>query len=267
MKDHLQTLIETSASPLEGRNRVREYLQARLLQSLQEAGALIPLAFHGGTALRFLFGLPRYSEDLDFALERSDRVYDFRAYLKRIRSDLAAEGYVVSLRVKDDKPVHGAFVGFPGLLHEFGLSPHPDEAMSIKLEVDTRAPAGAELTTTIVRRPIVLRLQHHDRSSLFAGKLHAILARPYAKGRDLYDLMWYLSDPGWPQPNLTQLNNALRQTGWVHDELTEETWRQPLRQRLTGMDWSRIRQDVAPFIERSVELSLLQPDTFERLLD
>ena len=59
-----------------------------------------------------------------------------------------------------------------------------------------------------------LPIQHHDKASLLAGKLHAILQRPYAKGRDLYDLLWYLGDPTWPPPNLTMLNHALRQTGW-----------------------------------------------------
>ena len=66
----------------------------------------------------------------------------------------------------------------------------------------------------------MLRLFHHDRASLLAGKLHAILKRPYTKGRDLYDLIWYLSDPDWPLPNLTLLNSALRQTDRDSEELT-----------------------------------------------
>jgi hypothetical protein len=44
-----------------GRNLLREYLQARILAELQRAGAMLSLAFQGGTALRFLYGLPRYS--------------------------------------------------------------------------------------------------------------------------------------------------------------------------------------------------------------
>lgn len=63
MKEHLRRLL-AGETPTSGRNRVREYLQARLLRSLQRSGAMIPLAFHGGTALRFLYGMPRYSEDL-----------------------------------------------------------------------------------------------------------------------------------------------------------------------------------------------------------
>jgi hypothetical protein len=82
-----------------------------------------------------------------------------------------------------------------------GLSGHREEALSVKLEVDTQPPRGAGIETTIVRRHVLLRIQHHDR----AGKLHAILQRPWPKGRDFYDLVWYLSDRHWPAPNLVLL--------------------------------------------------------------
>ena len=81
MKEQIFGIIRSSKSPALAGNLVREYLQARILLALQEAGAMIPLAFHGGTALRFLFGLPRFSEDLDFALERPGREgFDLAAY-------------------------------------------------------------------------------------------------------------------------------------------------------------------------------------------
>jgi hypothetical protein len=214
MKEYLGDLLRR-AVPNQASNVAREYLQARILESLQRSGAMIPLAFHGGTALRFLHGLPRYSEDLDFALEHDAARYNLRAYLVALRTALSAEGYRIELKVNDRKVVHSAFVRFPGLLYELGLSPHRDEVLAVKIEVDTNPPAGAGLATTVVRRHVILQLQHHDRASMLAGKLHAILQRPYAKGRDLYDLLWYLSDPTWPAPNLVLLYNALRQTGWT----------------------------------------------------
>ena len=103
---------------------------------------MIPLAFHGGTALRFLYNSQRYSEDLDFALERVKDQYDFRAYLKAIRSGLTAEGYTIELKVSDQKVVHSAFVRFAGLLNELGLSPFRAEVLAVKIEVDTNPPAG-----------------------------------------------------------------------------------------------------------------------------
>ncbi len=260
MKEHLAEQMR-GQHPLRGRNLAREYLQARILAALQRAGAMIPLAFHGGTALRFLHGAPRFSEDLDFALERAPEQYDFRAYLERARSTLSAEGYTVELKVNDRKVAHSAFVQFRGLLHELGLSPLRDETFSVKIEVDTRPPAGAALATTVVRRHVILRLQHHDRASLLAGKLHAILSRPYAKGRDWYDLLWYLSDPAWPPPNLVMLNNALEQTGWPGPRLSLTNWRATVRRRALDLDWERVADDVRPFLETSAEADLLTKDT------
>src|SRR4030042_531950 len=175
MKEYLAHLVHEAPSPAQARNVVREYLQARILGWLQRAGAMIPLAFHGGTALRFLHGSPRYSEDLDFALERDSPRYDFRAYLRAVQSQLAPEGYILDIKVSDHRVVHSAFVRFPGLLDELELSAHRDHLFSVKIEVDTNPPAGAVLATGTVRRYVTLHLQHHDRASLLAGKLHAIL--------------------------------------------------------------------------------------------
>jgi hypothetical protein len=266
MKDYLATLVRAAPTPAHGRNVAREYLQARILGALQRAGAMIPLAFHSGTALRFLYAAARYSEDLDFALERARAQYDFRAYLRAIQGELQAEGYPVALKVNDRKVVHSAFVRFPGLLHELQLSPHRDEVLAVKLEVDTRPPEGAGLSTTVVRRHVILQLQHHDRASLLAGKLHAILQRPYLKGRDLYDLLWYLSDPDWPAPNLTLLNHALAQTGWPGAPLTGETWRAAVRERLQAADWTQAAADVRPFLEPGAEADLLTPENLRGLL-
>jgi len=266
VKDHLLDLVRDARTPTQGQNLAREYLQARLLQLLQGAGAMTTLAFHGGTALRFLYAIPRYSEDLDFALEGSRCEYDFRSYLKAIRKSLQAEGYVVDLRVNDRRVVHSAFVRFQGLLSEAGLSPHESQVLAVKIEVDTNPPAGAGLATTVIRRHVMLHLQHHDRSSLLAGKLHALLQRPYLKGRDVYDLVWFLSDPDWPEPNLTMLNNALRQTGWEAPSLTEQSWRDSVRDRLESASWDRVVEDVRPFLEPRADLTLLNDQTVRHLL-
>ncbi|MBM3126268.1 MAG: nucleotidyl transferase AbiEii/AbiGii toxin family protein [Chloroflexi bacterium] len=265
MKSRLAELTRSASTPAQARNAAREYLQARILGSLQRAGAMIPLAFHGGTALRFLFATARYSEDLDFALEKDAGRYDFRAYLQAIQRDLRAEAYAVELKVSDQRTVHSAFVRFPGLPYELGLSPHTDEALAVKLEVDTRPPSGARLETTVVRRHVILQVQHHDRASLLAGKLHAVLQRAFTKGRDLYDLLWYLSDPAWPPPNLSLLNNALAQTGWAGGTLTESTWRGVLRERLQAIAWENVQNDVRPFLEPGVNSEILTRENLLKL--
>jgi hypothetical protein len=266
MKEYLAELVRQTPTLTQGRNLAREYLQARILAALQRAGAMIPLAFHGGTALRFLYTHGRYSEDLDFALEGDRGRYDLRSYLQTIRSELIPEGYAIALKVSDQRTVHNAFIRFPGLLYDLGLSGQRSEVLAVKLEVDTNPPPGAGLATSVVRRFFVLRLQHHDRASLLSGKLHAILQRPYTKGRDIYDLLWYLSDPTWPSPNLELLNNALAQTGWQGGALTNANWREKVRVRLRSLDWDSLQADARPFVEPDFDLELLSQANLERVL-
>ena len=181
MKEHLRQLVR-GHEPLRGQNVAREYLQARILAALQRAGAMTTLGFHGGTCLRFLFGLPRYSEDLDFALEREPSTYHLRDYLRAVRIELSAESYRIELRIREHRTVHSAFIRFPGILHDMGLSSHPAAGLAVKIEVDTRPPVGATTATSLVRRHETLRLFHHDRASLLAGKLHAVLPAALHQG-------------------------------------------------------------------------------------
>ena len=245
---------------------VREYLQARLLEMLQDGGAFSSWAFVGGTALRFLYSMPRFSDDLDFSLAPGARDDGFERLMKKAKSRFAAEGYGVSIKAKVDRAVKWAMLKFEGLLYEVGLSPLDSEKIAIKVEIDTNPPTGAGLETTIVRRHCLLNLQHYDRASLLAGKLHALLMRTYTKGRDVYDLLWYLSDRSWPEPNIEFLNGALRQTGWQGPSVTAVNWRPLVSERVAEFDWPKIRADVQPFLERRQDVDLLTHDSVVRLL-
>ncbi|MDW8311003.1 MAG: nucleotidyl transferase AbiEii/AbiGii toxin family protein, partial [Verrucomicrobiales bacterium] len=136
----------------------------------------------------------------------------------------------------------------------------------VRIELDTRPPAGAGLATSIVRRHVTLHLQHHDRASLLAGKLHAFLARRWLKGRDVFDLLWYLADRSWPPPNLTLLNNALAQTGWRGPALTTQNWRALVAERVNRADWSNVVSDVRPFLERERDAEMLTRTNLLQLL-
>lgn len=249
MKDHLRLLVRAS-DPLAGRNVAREYLQARVLEGMGRAGAFATLAFQGGTAVRFLYNLPRYSEDLDFALEGDRSSYDLRGWLAAVQRQFRREGYEVRTAVRDRGAVHAAWLRFPGILYETGLSPHRDQVLAVKIDVDTNPPAGAVARTRLVRRHVSLRLWHHDRASLLAGKVHAVLRRPFAKGRDVYDLAWYLSNPEWPQPNLELLSAALRQGPKSGRALLlPGAWREATARRLATLSWDDLSADVRPFLE------------------
>jgi hypothetical protein len=266
MKDYLRQSLSGVNNPVLARCLAREYLQARLLQSLQDRGAFNTWAFQGGTALRFLYSMPRFSEDLDFALVEPGMPAGFRGNMISAGRTFEAEGYDAGVRINDRRTVKSAFMSFKGLPFELGLSAHASETLSVKVEVDSNPPAGANTVSTIVRRHVVLNLRHHDKASLFAGKLHAFLARRYVKGRDIYDLIWYLSDRTWPAPNLELLNNALAQTGWRGPQITAENWRQLVARRVGMLDWKRVMADVEPFLERPADISLLTRESLTSLL-
>jgi len=266
MKDYLVQIVAQQPSDFMKRSVAREYLQARILETLQDRGAFLKWAFVGGTALRFLFGMPRYSEDLDFSLVVPERENTFAPLMHKVSSAFEAEGYLNDIQVRDKGAVKSAFIKFRGLLSELAISPREEQILSIRVEIDTNPPAGATTTTTVIRRFVALNLLHYDRPSLLAGKLHAVLARAYTKGRDLFDLVWYLTDRTWPEPNFTFLNNALAQTGWSGSELIAANWRRIVVKRMEKIHWDRAVKDVSPFLERSQDVKLLTLGNLRNLL-
>jgi len=266
MKDYLIQIISQQPNDFMKRSVAREYLQARILEALQDRGVFTRWAFVGGTSLRFLFGLPRYSEDLDFSLVIPTEEEGLTPLMRKISTVFDAEGYANEVRIRDKGAVKSALMRFQGVLFELGLSPRTDQVLSIRVEIDTNPPAGAETATTVIRKFVTLNLLHYDRPSFLAGKLHALLARPYTKGRDLFDLIWYLADPTWPEPNFTLLNNALAQTGWLGPKLNAANWRRAVVARLEKIHWDQAVKDVTPFLERSQDLKLLTLETVKNML-
>lgn len=260
MKEHLLALAASQADSGRRLNLVREYLQAHILRSMQEAGAFAALAFQGGTALRFLYGLRRFSEDLDFALERPEHDRGLLAVAQDVKRDFDLAGYAVEVTIRTGRAVQSADVRFPGLLHETGLSSTRAAKLKIRVEVDTRPPGGAVIETRLVTRHFPIAFRVHDLGSCMAGKIHAVLARRYTKGRDVFDLAWYVTHPERPGPNLTLLGNALDQTGWKGKKVTAGSWRRVLRSRLANLDWTKVRRDVEPFLEDPADLRLLSRD-------
>lgn len=266
MRDHL--LQQVARGPAETRrNLAREYLQVYLLRLVHEAGGFRHLAFLGGTALRLLHRLPRFSEDLDFSVLPAPGAGHAAAPAElflRLKASLVAAGYDVTVKVRTERTVASAFVRFEGLPKLVGASPDPRLALSVKLEIDTHPPAGAGVETTLIQRFFPIAVRHYDLPSLFAGKLHALLARPYAKGRDWHDLVWYRTEQRELEPNRALLEQALAQTG--HPVAWAAGWRGAVAERLRALDWAAVERDLVPLLERRSDLEHLRPELVERLL-
>ncbi|MDP2791929.1 MAG: nucleotidyl transferase AbiEii/AbiGii toxin family protein [Rectinemataceae bacterium] len=112
----------------------------------------------------------------------------------------------------------------------------------MKLEIDTAPPAGARLETKMVTRHLLFGIRHHDLPSLMAGKIRAMLTRPYAKGRDWFDLLWYASQIPAVVPNMMLLASE---------------WRKALAAKLDALDFEALRADVSPFLERREDSAAL----------
>ena len=245
-------------------NLLREYLQAFVLRSLYDCEAFRSLAFVGGTSLRFLHGLPRFSEDLDFSLEHVEGC-DGKVWMAAVKRDLTLAGFEPEVTWNDRKTVHTAWVRLAGVLREAGLSAFAEQKLSIKLEIGTRPPAGALSERRVVTRHLSFLVRHYDLPSLLAGKLHALITRKYVKGRDWYDLLWYLSQRPAPVPNLAFLQNALDQTQGI-GQYDAERWREHVGEHLQRLDMQAVRNDVLPFLERAQDAELLNRDNLKGLL-
>ncbi len=265
MKDQVLELVSQKEGYNAKLNAMREYLQAYILRTMYDEGLFRSAAFLGGTALRFLYGLPRFSEDLDFSSTGKQPV-NFAALLKKIMSELAASGYNASLAYKGEKAANSAFIKFSGLMFEAGLSPLKSQNFSVKIEIDSNPPQGAVLQTQIVNKYFPISFLSYEINSLFSGKLNALLSRRYTKGRDYFDLGWYLSKWKGIEPNFVLLTNALKQTGWNRGYPEKDNWRDFISKAVEHTDWKKVKQDIEPFLENPSDLNIFSKENILQLL-
>lgn len=266
MKDYAIELASKQTSLNAKLNIMREYLQAYILRIMHDKGEFRRTAFLGGTALRFLYGLPRFSEDLDFSLT-DVKGRPFLDLVKNIKEEMVLAGYDVALSYNEQKTVQHAFVKFSRLLYEAGISPLKDQKFSIKIEIDTKPPEGAVLKTEVVNKYFPISFLSYEIGSLFAGKLHVLLSRGRVKGRDFFDLGWYLSKWKDLSPNLTLLQNALKQTGWKKDLPSKDTWRGLICNVVKETDWKKVAQDVENFLENPKDFSVFTKENILALIE
>lgn len=245
-------------------NALREYLQWIILQALDDTGYRGHLAFTGGTCLRVVFGINRFSEDLDFSVVHRNG-FDMRAMNAAVLRRLSRLGLEPeSSPVKDRNAVRSFFLRFGGLLHALGLSPLKTEKLSIKFDVDTRPLAGGKVEEFLFQDPVLFMINHFDLPSLFATKLHAFLFRGYDKGRDYYDLFFFLRKK--IVPSLPLFRAAAKQT---HPELafpSLESVFQGVREKLGSLDEKKVLRDVGPFLLDPEEARFLKRETLLKSL-
>ena len=257
-------------------NALREILQEVALLGLWRSKFFEKAAFYGGTALRVLYGLDRFSEDMDFSLLEPMDNFDLTGYTAFLNKETKGFGFDVRVESIDkaiQTPVQSAFLKANTrnqlLVIETGkeiLRAVPKgQILKIKLEVDTEPPQGFATQTRYLLQPIPFAVRAFVLPDLFAGKMHAILCRRWksrVKGRDWYDLVWYAANH--PELHLHHLEQRMRQTGhWKGDAaLTSERFEDLLIEAVNKLDVEQARKEVEPFVKSPENLSIWSREFF-----
>lgn len=267
------------ASLNDRRNAAKEVIQEIVLCGLSRSGFFDKAAFYGGTALRIFYGLERFSEDLDFSLMATDPQFSLSSYFDVLEKEVRSFGLNVEIAAKEktqESDIQSAFI--KGNTREHFLLFYPsfdgvgvlprDEKIKIKFEIDTNPPEFANFQRLYRLLPAPYEVNVYDESSLFAGKIHAVLCRSWknrVKGRDLYDFLFYISRGS--KVNLRHLNARLAQTdslscgdGYTIDELKEA-----LTARFSVIDYEEAARDVRPFLKDDSSLAFWKAEFFQQM--
>lgn len=240
-------------------NMIREYLQVLILKAIYQSKYGRGLSFMGGTCLRICRDLKRYSEDLDFARDREIPKYSFRELNEVIASFLKDTDFEVDVNTSEDKVVQKSFIRVEKVLHTFGLSPLKSQKIHVKLEVDTnpvKVSDGEIETFFVAKFDEMFPILRHIDETMFAGKICAILNRTYTKGRDFYDLIWYLNRK--TDINFGYLNRAYKQAGLKDQFQSREDVIDTLKEKIKKVDTGDIMKDIGRFLEDPSEEAWLK---------
>jgi hypothetical protein len=239
-----------ASNAVEEENATKEMIQEIALYALWRADFFDVALFQGGTSLRILHGLPRFSEDLDFLLRAPDAAFRWSPYLTALVEVFAQFGLKLEAQPKEkmDRAVREAVLKDDSIASQLNLRfarSNRARTIKIKLEIDTNPPAGSGEATTFLDFPTDYEVRHQDLSSNFALKVHALLCRPYLKGRDWFDFSWYVANH--VPLNLPLLASALQQTGQWQGKLDmnhDGTWLiNTLNEKISSIDWSAAASD------------------------
>lgn len=214
-------------------NLIKEYLQIRILDYIYNNKKYNnKLIFTGGTCLRYCFGLPRLSEDLDFDYEGKFQVAFLRQDLDRFFRE--------SLKIDCDSAIKGKgeklYLKFP-ILKGLGLAFGRSDILYVKVEPSPVpvAPKKIEITP-INREGLYFFVKRYSLEDLMCGKIHAFLTRSYYqgkkneidfKGRDVFDLIWYMGKniiPDWERLHELLAGTEYYQYDWrgILDKIGEK---------------------------------------------
>jgi len=258
---------------------LREIMQEITLAGLSRTDFFEKAAFYGGTALRIFYGLDRYSEDLDFSLLKPDSDFSIEPYFKAVEDEFISLGLTVRIEEKKktkQTTINSAFLKAETIWKEIVLEDiivatgvRSNKTIKIKLEVDRQPPLNFETEEKLLLRPFSFYVKCFTPSSLFSGKMHALLFRKWktrVKGRDWYDFEWYVKK-GIPLDVHHFLTRAKDTNDWQGDNISEQEIIKLLEKKIDSVSFSGIKEDVSRFIKNDDVLNLWSSEYFKNLIE
>ncbi len=262
------------------KNAIKEIVQEIALLGLWRAKFFDKAAFYGGTALRILHKLDRFSEDLDFSLLKPDPNFDLSSYEKAVQEELMSLGFTAEVKKKKktkESAIDSAFIKINTIQHLLLIgipegvdrSIHPEEVMKIRFEVDTDPPLHEGKTeNALLLLPSPFSVKTFCLGDLFAGKVLATLCREWkgrVKGRDWYDLVWFIARD--IPCSLDYLERRMRQSGfWNKETFTREDLLELFDQKIASLDIKSAKEDILNFINDSSKIDLWSKDFFREIV-
>ncbi len=254
IKYQLQTIVQEEKSKNKSnaliRNKLKEYLQDIILYIIYSDKEYKGLIFYGGTLLRKVYGLNRLSEYLDF--ERTTNVYieEVASVIRKYFKEEHFHGVEVTTQRSEN--IMRFLVKFE-LLHDLGLSENVNEKLHVKVEINERV--GTEYPTeyTPYTKDIYsMVIKHYSLPILMASKIIACIERVYRKGesnvsikgRDFYDLIWYMEKGIEPD------RTFLKDNGYTVNEAWESI--DKVVDRISTKD---LLVDLEPLFENSIYIN------------
>ena len=249
------------------RNAIFEVNQQIILAGLYAGGFFESAAFYGGTCLRIFHGLQRFSEDMDFSLLAPDENFDFSKYFQPIVDAFALVGREVEITKKDKKSfgkVESAFL--KDNTDVYDVTFQTEKSIKIKIEVDANPPLNFTTEQKLLLQPHSFMTRCFTLPDLFAGKMHALVYRAWknrVKGRDWYDFEWYVRNG----VALDFAHLAERCKQFNGEDITPESFKEKLIERLSTADIKQVKEDVLPFVRNPKELDIWSNDYFVQLAE
>jgi hypothetical protein len=257
-------------------NALKEIFQEITLLGLYRGGFFDKAAFYGGTSLRILYGLERFSEDLDFSLLEKNKDFNIEKYFPSVVGEFEALGIEISLNKKSkssETNIESAFLKNDTSIHTLNIEAkgleniHSGIKIKIKLEVDTNPPLKFQTESKTLLLPMTFNVRTMTLPNLYAGKMHALLFRSWktrVKGRDWFDFEWYVKNN--TPLNLEHLCQRMKESGnFEKDVLTKEEFIELLNNKIDTLDIEQAINEVKGFVKDVRVFDFWSKDYFKLL--